>query len=79
MITIEEFTKELEKEFEDIEPGTITPDTNYREIKSWSSMYALIVIAFVDANFEVELNADDLKNSQTIKDIYNIILSKKQA
>ncbi len=79
MITIEEFTTELEKEFEDIEPGTITPETNYREIKSWSSMYALIVIAFVDANFEVELNADDLKNSQSIRDIYNIIVAKKQA
>lgn len=79
MITIKEFTTELEKEFEDIEPGTITPETNYREIKSWSSMYALIVIAFVDANFEVELNADDLKNSQSIRDIYNIIVAKKQA
>lgn len=77
MISIEEFTTELEKEFEDVQPGTITPDTNYREIKSWSSMYALIVIAFVDANFGVELNADDLRNSQTIRDIYNIVASKK--
>jgi acyl carrier protein len=79
MITLEEFTTEIEKEFEDVEPGTITPDTNYREIKSWSSMYALIVIAFVDANFEVELNADDLRNSQTIRDIYNIVSEKKQS
>ncbi|MBL7883246.1 MAG: acyl carrier protein [Bacteroidia bacterium] len=79
MMTIEEFTTEIEKEFEDVEPGTITPDTNYREIKSWSSMYALIVIAFVDANFDVELNADDLRNSQSIRDIYNIVAAKKQA
>jgi acyl carrier protein len=40
-------------------------------------MYALIVIAFVDANFDVQLSADDLRNSQTIQDIYNIVMAKK--
>ncbi|MBL7889674.1 MAG: acyl carrier protein [Bacteroidia bacterium] len=74
---IYEFTKQIEGEFEDVEPGTLTPTTNYREIKSWSSMYALIVIAFVDANFDVQLSADDLRNSQTIEDIYKIVMSKK--
>jgi len=77
MISIEEFTNQLAAEFEDIDPSTITPSTNYREIKNWSSMYALIIIAFVDANFDVQLNADNLKNSQTIKDIYDIIISKQ--
>lgn len=74
---IHEFTKQIEAEFEEVEPGTITPTTNYREIKSWSSMYALIVIAFVDANFDVQLSAEDLRNSQTIQDIYNIVMAKK--
>jgi acyl carrier protein len=77
MVSIEEFTSLLAGEFEDIDPNTITPNTNYREIKNWSSMYALIIIAFVDANYDVQLNADNLKNSQTIKDIYDIILSKQ--
>ncbi|MBK8366245.1 MAG: acyl carrier protein [Bacteroidetes bacterium] len=77
MVSIEEFTNQLAAEFEDIDPSTITPETNYREIKNWSSMYALIIIAFVDANFDVQLNAENLKNSQTIKDIYNIIISKQ--
>lgn len=76
MITVEEFTKQLIAEFEDIDPNSVTPETNYREIKNWSSMYALIVIAFIDTNFDVTLNADDMKNSQTIRDLYNIITSK---
>lgn len=77
MVSIEEFTNQLAAEFEDIDPSTVTPETNYREIKNWSSMYALIIIAFVDANFDVQLNAENLKNSQTIKDIYDIIVSKQ--
>jgi len=77
MIALEQFTTELEAEFDEIEQGTITPTTNYREIKGWSSMYALIIIAFVDTNFDVALNGDDLKSSQTIEDLYKIILAKQ--
>ncbi len=77
MISLDEFTKQLAAEFEDVDPNTITPSTNYRDIKNWSSMYALIVIAFVDANFDVQLNADNLRNSQTIKDIYDIVVAKQ--
>lgn len=76
MISAEEFTNQLVAEFEDVEPNTVFPDTNYREIKNWSSMYALIIIAFIDANFDVQLNAEDLKNTQTVRDLYNIVCSK---
>lgn len=76
MISAEEFTKQLAAEFEDVDPDTISPDTNYRDIKNWSSMYALIIIAFVDANFDVQLNADNLKHTQTVKDLYNVVCEK---
>lgn len=75
-MTIHEFTQLLEKEFEDIPSGTLKPETNYRDIPNWSSMHALVIIAFVDANFGVELTASDLKNTQTIHDLYNIIQNK---
>lgn len=78
MITVEEFTAQLSSEFEDVEPGSVLPDTNYRDIKNWSSMYALIIIAFVDANFDVQLNAEDLKNTQTVRDLYNVVCQRKK-
>lgn len=78
-MTIEEFTTQLEAEFEEIEPGSVKPDTGYRDIKGWSSMYALIIIAFVDTNFDVALTASDLKSSQTIRDLYNIVAAKKKS
>jgi acyl carrier protein len=76
MISAEEFTNQLVAEFEDVEPNTVFPDTNYRDIKNWSSMYALIIIAFIDANFDVQLSADNLKNTQTIRDLYTIVCEK---
>lgn len=76
MDTLSEFTKQLESEFEDIEPGTLQPQTNYRDMKGWSSMHALIVIAFVDANYNVLLTGADLKNTQTVEDLYSIVRQK---
>lgn len=76
MITIEEFAKRLEEEFEDIEQGSIKPDTNYRSIKGWSSMHALIIIALIDAEFNIILNGSDLKSANTIRDLYTIISEK---
>ncbi len=76
MITPEEFKNQLIAEFEDVDASIISPDTNYREIKNWSSMHALIIIAFIDANFDVQINANDLKGSNTIKDLYDIVVAK---
>lgn len=76
MITLGEFTRKLELEFEDIDSGTLLPTTDYRTIKGWSSMHALIVIAFLDANYDVLLTGADLKKSQTIQDLYNLVFHK---
>ena len=79
MITIEEFTTQLEAELEDLQPGTLKPDTNYHEMDNWNSMYALLVIAFVDANFSVTLNAEDLRNTKTVRQLYNLVSSRVNA
>jgi acyl carrier protein len=76
MIGIEEFTRKLEAEFEDVEPGSLDPDMHYRQIKGWSSMHALIIIAFVDSEFDVMLNGSDLKSASTIRDLYSIVTSR---
>jgi acyl carrier protein len=76
VMNIEEFTKSLEAEFEEVEPGTLNPDTHYKSIKGWSSMHALIIIAFVDANFNIILNGADLKSASTIRDLYTIVQEK---
>ena len=77
-MSIEQFTKDLEAEFEEVEPGTINPDTVFKSIKGWSSMHALIIIAFVDSNCDVLLTGADIKSAQTIRDLYSIITEKQK-
>jgi len=74
---INEFTKKLEVELEGIDPGSLQPETAYRSLKNWSSMHALIIIAFIDLNFDITLNAQDLKNTQTVRDLYDLVQNKQ--
>ncbi|MBW6484098.1 MAG: acyl carrier protein [Vicingaceae bacterium] len=76
MEDIAAFVKKIENEFDELEKGTLTPQTNYREIENWSSMHALIIIALIDSEFDVLLNGDDLKETQTIQDLFNLVQSK---
>lgn len=73
---LNEFIKNLEAEIEELPPGTLKPDTDYRKVAEWSSMHALIVIAFVDMNFNVSLNGADLRKAITVTDLYNIVQEK---
>lgn len=75
-MTIEQFIHKIEDEIEDIEHESLKPGTIYRDIENWSSMYALFIIAIIDEGFEVEFTTDDFSRSNTIEDIYNIVLSK---
>lgn len=76
MVSLEEFVKNIELEIEALEPGTLTADVNYRDLKFWSSMYALIIIAYVDVEFNVTLTGNDLRTCNTIKDLYLLIKSR---
>ncbi|MCB0381352.1 MAG: hypothetical protein KDD24_08850 [Flavobacteriales bacterium] len=77
MIDVNEFTRLLEEEFDDIEIKSLTPKTSYRSIPNFSSMYALIIIAFIDNEFDVLLTGEDLRNAETIEDLYKLVASKK--
>lgn len=71
-----EFVEKLAAEFDDLESGTLTPETCYREMEEWSSMHALIVIAFVNAEYNVTLGGEDLRATETMNDIYEVVKSK---
>lgn len=73
---IADFIKKLEAEIDTIPQGTLTPETNYRELKDWSSMHALIIIALADTEYGVTLGGNDLRAASTVSDLFNIIKSK---
>jgi acyl carrier protein len=73
---IDEFLKNFCDLFEETDSKAFKPLTRFRDIEEWSSLLALSVIAMVDEKYHVRLTGDDIRNSQTIEDIFNMVKSK---
>ncbi len=75
---IEEFIKNFELQFDDVEPGTLAPESEFQNMEEWSSLNALLIIAMVDANYNVKINLNEIQSARTITDVFDIVKSKKQ-
>lgn len=76
MESISEFIKKIEFEIDEIESGTLKPETIYRDIEDWSSMLGLIFIALIDTEYGITINGEELVNCATIQDLYDAVKSK---
>lgn len=69
----EAFLKGFQEQFDETDIELITFETKYKDLDEWSSMMALIIIAFIDDSYSVNLSGDDFKNSETVEDLYQIV------
>ena len=73
---IEDFIAQLENEYDDLAPGTLKPESVFREVFEWNSINALILIALVKTEYDVTINAEDIASSKTVADLFRIIQSR---
>jgi len=52
-------------------------DTVFFDMKEWCSLYALIVMAIVSTDFDVDLSGDDLIGVATVSDLFDLIQRRK--
>lgn len=76
MKTLEEFVALFAEQFDDTDPSEITATTVFHDLDEYSSLIGLSIIAMADEEFDVALKGDDVKNSVTVKDLYNCVISK---
>lgn len=63
--------------FDETDPSQIKADTLFHDLEEWSSLIALSIIAMVDEEYDVTLKGDDIRNSKTIEDLFNVVKAKK--
>ncbi len=78
MKTLEEFVALFAEQFDETDPSTFKADTAFQDLDEYSSLVALSIIAMVDEEFDIALKGDDVRNSTTIEDMYNRVISKLQ-
>lgn len=67
-----DFINIFKESFDEIETD-INAETVYKEIDEWTSMQALLLIAHVDDTLNVVLDADSIKDTKTVNDLFLLV------
>ena len=73
---INEFIANFADQFDETDASVFTAETKFKELEEWSSLIALSVIAMVDEEYDVTIKGDDIRNSNTIEDLFNAVKAK---
>lgn len=71
-----DFVSHFAGEFDETPEEEFAPDTVFKELDEWSSLTALSVISMIDEEMDKRITGADIRNSATIKDLYELALSK---
>lgn len=73
---IKDFIENFADQFDDTDASVLTAETKFKELDEWSSLVALSVIAMVDDEYDVAIKGDDIRNAETIQDLFNVVKSR---
>jgi len=75
---LNEFVKKFAEQFDEIDANELKADTEFRTLDEWSSMTGLAIMAMVDDEYGVIIKGGDLRKSETIEDLFNIVKDYKE-
>jgi len=74
---IKDFIENFAAQFETTDASELTADVKFKTLSEWSSLMALNIIAMVDEEYDVAIKGKDIRDSETIEDLFNIVKSLK--
>ena len=54
-----------------------TKETEFKKLEEWSSLMALSVIAMVDEEYGITIQGEDIRNANTIADLFDNVKAKQ--
>lgn len=74
---ISDFIENFAAQFEDTDAEAFTSETKFRELDEWSSLTALSILAMIDEEYDVQLKADEMRKTNTIQELFDLVNSHK--
>lgn len=65
------------EQFDDTSSDQFKPETDFKSLEEWGSLTALSIIAMIDEEFEIRITGSDIRSSNSIEDLFNLIISKQ--
>jgi acyl carrier protein len=76
-MNLENFIKGFADQFDDTDESEINASTNFHELEEWSSLISMSLIAFVRTEYGKKLTGNDIRECETVEDLFNLIASKQ--
>lgn len=73
---LNDFISNFADQFDETDASEIKAETVFKDLDEWSSLVALSVIAMVDEEYDVAIKGDDIRNSNTVEDLFNAVKAK---
>lgn len=73
---LNDFIEKFAEQFDETDASEFKADTEFKALDEWSSLSALSIIAMVDEEYDVTIKGDDVKNAETIEDLFNVVKSR---
>ena len=74
---LKDFIEKFAAQFENVSASELSADTEFKALEEWSSLMALSIIALVDDEYGVAIKGKDIRESETIEDLFNAVKSLK--
>ena len=72
------FIENFADQFDDTDVSEFSAETKFKELDEWSSMIALSVASMIEEEYDIAIKGDDIRNSETIQDLFEIVKSKTE-
>lgn len=73
---LNEFVANFADQFDETDASEIHAETVFRDLDEWSSLVGMGVIALAKTEYGKTITGKELKECQTVKDVFNLIASK---
>lgn len=74
-MTIEEFVEHFVDEMTETPAGTITADTNYKELAEWGSLASLSIISMIDEEYGHLITGADVRTRNSVRELWEYVES----
>lgn len=76
---LQDFLQNFADQFNDVDVNDLSATTEFGNLDEWTSLTSLSIIAMIDEEYDVSVNGNDIRTSETIGDLFEIVKSKKHA
>ena len=73
---LNDFIANFAEQFDETDVSEFKADTEYKDLDEWSSLSIMGIIAMIKTSYGKSVTGKEIRNCETIEELYNLVLSK---